>query len=376
MMTMERPERLRMARRLMDDFARRTGLSGSGGDMARRYLWTDAFAVQTFLRLAGVLPDPAYTDLAVKLIDAVHTHLGRYHPRDSRQGWISGLPEAEGRQHPTAGGLRIGKALPERGKEEPYNERLEWDRDGQYFHYLTRWVQALLDAERATGHKQYTSWAAELVVAGGKFMYPTDSRTRMYWKMSTDLSRPLVSSMGAHDPLDGLVGALGAAEQAPQKTEALQPVIRGLEDCARGLDWATTDPLGIGGLLLNLARVAELESKRVRLPDSIRPQKLLADSVQGLEAYRRSGQHRHAAEQRLPFRDCGLSLGLRTISAVQLPAGASPNLKQLDRFVPLAGDIENFWSQAHNQEASTWTSHLDINAVTLAASLTADATPA
>ena len=27
----------------------------------------------------------------------------------------------------------------------------------------------------------------------------------MYWKMSIDLSYPLVTSMGQHDPLDGLI---------------------------------------------------------------------------------------------------------------------------------------------------------------------------
>ena len=366
---MDDSERLSIARRLMDDFARRTGLSGTGGDSARRYLWTDAFAVQTFFGLARAVGEDAYRTLALRLIEEVHAHLGRYQPRDTRKGWISGLPEEEGRKHPTVGGLRIGKTLPERGKEEPYNERLEWDRDGQYFHYLTRWLQALLDAERETGEKQYALWAAELSVAGSRFLYTTGGRKRMYWKMSTDLSRPLVSSMGAHDPLDGLVGALGALERAPQMATALQPVIRDLEDCARGLDWAATDALGIGGLLLNLARVLELESKQVRLPESIQPQKLLTDSVLGLEAYRRTGQLRLGAEQRLPFRDCGLSLGLRTVTAIKQPAGASPNLKQLERFDSLAGDIESFWSTPRHQETSTWTDHLDINAVTLAASL-------
>ena len=33
----------------------------------------------------------------------------------------------------------------------------------------------------------------------------TARRKRMYWKLSIDLSRPLVASMGQHDPLDGLV---------------------------------------------------------------------------------------------------------------------------------------------------------------------------
>lgn len=364
-------ERLSIARRLMDDYARRTGLTGKGGDASHRYLWTDAFAVQTFFGLAAVLPDPSYRDLALKLIEEVHAHLGRFHRRDTRKGWISGLPKLEGAAHPTAGGLRIGKSLPERGMEEPYNERLEWDRDGQYFHYLTRWVQALLDAGWETSYKKYVLWAAELVVAGGRFIYKKGSDTRMYWKMSTDLSRPLVASMGVHDPLDGLVSALGALEQAPQKAPVLQPVIKDLQACARGLDWTTTDPLSIGGLLLNLARVMELQSHKVELPESIQPQKLLTDSVQGLEAYRRTGQHRLGVEQRLPFRDCGLSLGLRVVTAMELPAGSATNLKQLDRFGSLADDIEAFWSTPRHQEASTWTGHLDINAVTLAASLTA-----
>lgn len=372
---MDGSERLRMARQLMDDFARRTGLTAAEGDSARRYLWTDAFAVQTFFRLAHALKDTTYRDLAFKLIDAVHSHLGQYHPRDPRKGLISGLPEAEGRQHPTAGGLRIGKSDPERGAKEPYNERLEWDRDGQYFHYLTRWVQALLDAEAETREQPYALWAAELVVAGGKFIYTTGGRKRMYWKMSTDLTRPLVPSMGAHDPLDGLVMALSKLEQVPRKAATLQPVIRDLEDCARGLDWATTDALGIGGLLLNLGRAIELERNQVKLPESVRPPKLLADSVLGLDAYRRTGQQRLGAEQRLPFRDCGLSLGLRTVTALKQPTGSSLNLKQLDRFVSLADDIETFWSSPRHQEASTWTGHLDINAVTLAASLTATSTP-
>jgi hypothetical protein len=47
--------------------------------------------------------------------------------------WISGLGDDEGTAHPTLGGLRIAKKLRERLPEEPYDDRLEWDRDGQYF---------------------------------------------------------------------------------------------------------------------------------------------------------------------------------------------------------------------------------------------------
>jgi hypothetical protein len=92
----------------------------------------------------GHLPgEPHYGELALRLVDQVHHVLGRHRPEDPRTGWISGLPEAEGEAHPTRGGLRIGKPLPERSAEGPFDERLEWDRDGQYFHYLTKWMHAL-----------------------------------------------------------------------------------------------------------------------------------------------------------------------------------------------------------------------------------------
>lgn len=37
----------------------------------------------------------------------------------------------------------------------------------------------------------------------------------MYWKMSIDLSSPLVPSMGQHDPLDGLITYLQLQATAP-----------------------------------------------------------------------------------------------------------------------------------------------------------------
>ena len=100
-------------------------------------------------------------------------------------GWISGLSETEGAKHPTSGGLRIGKPLPERRPEEPFDERLEWERDGQYFHYLTKWMHALDRATRATGQPLFAAWARELVQAAHRgFVYGTGpgGRRRMYWQ--------------------------------------------------------------------------------------------------------------------------------------------------------------------------------------------------
>ena len=195
---------------LMDAFVQRTGLTST--QPPRRYLWTDAFAVCNFLGLTRATGRPVYTESALRLVDQVHHVLGRHREDDPRSGWISGLDEAEGELHPTRGGLRIGKALPERGPDEPYDERREWERDGQYFHYLAQWVHALDQVARSTHETRYNTWARELSrTAFTTFSYqpaPHLEPRRMVWKMSIDLSRALVSSMGQHDPLEGYVNDL------------------------------------------------------------------------------------------------------------------------------------------------------------------------
>src|SRR4051812_16579576 len=127
-----------LARSLMTSFAERTGLSSER--QQQRYLWTDAFAVCNYLGLARATEERCHTTLALRLIDRVHHTLGQHQPDDPRAGWISGLDPEQAEAHPTQGGLRIGKKLPERRPDEPLDEQIEWDRDGQYFHYLTRWM--------------------------------------------------------------------------------------------------------------------------------------------------------------------------------------------------------------------------------------------
>ncbi len=83
---------------IMTDFARLTGLSPAT-DMPRRYLWTDAFAVCNFLGLYQETGDKEFKDLALKLVDQVHSVLGRHRHDDQRTGWISGLDEEAGRLH-------------------------------------------------------------------------------------------------------------------------------------------------------------------------------------------------------------------------------------------------------------------------------------
>lgn len=365
-------ESMHEARQIMEQFAQRTGLAGSSGDLRERYLWTDAFAVQAFLGLSRSLDEPQCRDHALKLVDTVHAVLGRHRADDSRTGWISGLPEEEGLRHPTIGGLRIGKPLPERSSNEKPDESIDWDRDGQYFHYLTRWCQALLAGHQETGAGNLAGWAVELLNAGEQFVDATEGRLRMYWKMNIDLSAPVVRQMGAHDPLDGLICAERTADLAPDRAADLERFTGYMKALSAGQSWATTDALGIGGLLLNAARASVLQES-ADLPDSASPRRLMDESLRSLEAYAgHAYRPSMPAEHRLAFRECGLSLGLRVLAAMlENRPDADRDRQALARYLHLADELEDFWREPGHQQAGTWSGHRNINAVTLASSLVA-----
>jgi hypothetical protein len=368
---------LSMVKKLMEDFAEGTGLS-LRGKTPRRYLWTDAFAVCNFLELYSRTADENYKSFALRLVDQVHDLLGRHREDDSRTGWISGLDELQGRAHPTRGGLRIGKRLNERKPDEPSDERLEWDRDGQYYHYLTKWMHALNRVSRVTEDPRYQRWAMELAqTAHAHFTYHPYSggRRRMYWKMSIDLSYPLVQSMGHHDPLDGWMTYTELQATAARYSERPFPDLHGeikdLEQMGKERSWATDDPLGIGGLLSDAYRLAQLISQ-YKIEQTGLMDDLLDSSLVGLEAYRRSRSLKLPPQYRLAFRELGLAIGLRAVERLKELVGMRRVIEALMSHVPLAETIEAFWLQQENREASTWTEHCDINMVMLATSLAPD----
>jgi len=380
---------LQTAADIMMDFAERTGLRPVS-PVPRRYLWTDAFAVCNFLELHRRTGNDRFLDLALRLVDQVHHVLGRHRSDDPRSGWISGLPEDQGRRHPTRGGLRIGKKLNERRPGEPFDERLEWDRDGQYYHYLTKWMHALDCVSRATGEAVYSRWAVELAAAAhAAFSHRsgTIGPKRMYWKMSIDLARPLVSSMGHHDPLDGLITAFQLQATAAEHADAAGPseldaAVGELADMCWGRSWATDDPLGIGGLLTDAFKLAQLIA-RENLPETPLLAELLSSARSGLPSYEKSRSLQLPAEYRLAFRELGLGIGL---TAAEKLAGLIENqtaafggnrqiiaeAKAAVKFAPLRKTIEDFWLNPANRDAETWTDHRDINAVMLATSLIPD----
>src|SRR6056297_3382534 len=114
---MDTERNIQVAQKLIDDFLIRTGISDPAGNPRQRYLWTDAFAVQACFALSHLLNKKKYYQYAVSLVDKVHAILGRHRQDDPRQGWLSGLPEEEGKLHPTINGLRIGKDLPDRSEK-------------------------------------------------------------------------------------------------------------------------------------------------------------------------------------------------------------------------------------------------------------------
>jgi hypothetical protein len=364
---------LEAALALMTGFAERTGLTSDRPP--RRYLWTDAFAVCNFLALARSTGDDRHLELARRLVDQVHQTLGRHRADDRRRGWLSGLGEAEGATHPTSGGLRIGKPLPERRPDEPADDELEWDRDGQYFHYLTRWMHALDQLARCTCEPRYTRWARELAeVAHAAFRHETlaGGPPRLFWKMSIDLKRPLVLSMGQHDALDGLVTCTqlrrSAVELEPRPEEPmLDEALSGFA-AMLGTDLVTPDPLGIGGLLADACWLAQLLDRDAPAGSELIDELLDAAAV-GLAHYTRRGEWRAPAARRLGFRELGLSIGLHAVE--RLPHGRG-GLERLEPFLPLAHIIETHWLHPAHRDGPTWSSHRDINDVMLATSLVPD----
>jgi hypothetical protein len=372
-----------IAARLVSGFSMRTGLL-QAAEHPRRYLWTDAFAVCNFLELFARTGEQTHRRCAIELIDQVHQVLGRYREDDIRSGWISGLDEQTGRRHPTAGGLRIGKALKERAADEPLDERLEWDRDGQYFHYLTKWMHALCRAGFVTGNAAYARWAVELGQAAFAGFTRRDASGRivgLHWKMSIDLSRPLVPAMGAHDALDGFITFREMQYAATMSSDTgandIGEATRSLAALCQDRDWMTDDPLGIGGLLFDAYRLVRLIDEE-RYDDLRLLESLLKACHHGLAVFLAGGSLNRPASQRLAFREIGLAIGLRGLpilpDAMRTINGyrRRPELRRLVepllKYESLGEELVNFWLR-HAQHNESWKAHEDINDVMLATAL-------
>jgi hypothetical protein len=274
-----------------------------------RYLWTDAFGVCNFLTLYYETGEKRYLNQADLLIQDVHNVLGK--DREGKRRLDDATDE-----EPTKGGLRIGKVDPEGTS----------DGDGQYFHYLTKWMYALSRMTVATKDMKYNNWAIQMVKAvHPKFVYRTgQNELHMYWKMSIDLSRPAVKSEGNLDPYDGYITYRILAEVAQNK-EILKNEI---DDMASMVHtkykfYRSNDPLDLGEALW----IAHF------YVDEGWADTITTRSLQALEMLWKEGQFNLPARYRLGFREFGTTIG------AQVNPKAGPQWK--DR----VKELHNFWAK-------------------------------
>ncbi len=247
-------------------------------------------------------------------------------------------------------------------------------------------MHALHRVSRVTGDMKYNCFARELAhTAHARFTYtpPSGGLKRMYWKMSIDLTRPLVMSMGHHDPLDGLITyyELSYDSGGDDQGSDLSTEILEMTSLCRNRVWTTDDPLGLGGLLTDACHAGQLMKKGLNImPEFL--DNILSSALDGLASLFRKNTLTLPARYRLPFREFGLSIGLQAaakLKKLMTDSPASFNTASMSRSVEeilfygqATQAIEEFWLDPSHQHAETWTEHRDINEIMLATALAPD----
>jgi hypothetical protein len=190
--------------------------------------------------------------------------------------------------------------------------------------------------------------------------------------------------MGHHDPLDGFITCIQLQTTAAMLPGApnepdLKDAVADFATLIEGRDWATADPLGLGGLLVDACCVERLMNEGTfdggDLLDT-----LLAAAFAGLSHYSRQGDLRKSASRRLAFRELGLAIGIsaieRTANEARAAPGRSPRnadvharIEALTPYLALGSAIESFWRDPEHRQDAAWAEHRDINDVMLATCL-------
>jgi len=193
--------------------------------------------------------------------------------------------------------------------------------------------------------------------------------------MSINLTRPLVPSMGQHDPLDGYVtyneiqrGIQNLGAYKSTET-SLENEIQDMKNICRGMYLPTNDPLGIGGLLSDATRITQLildgNLKHIKLLKEV-----LDSSVIGLRSYVSNNPVNLSADHRLVFRELGLSIGFKGLRMMMelikdnTEFSTSKTLlksfEELKEYMELGNTIGMFWKDNMNRKSKNWIVHLDI----------------
>jgi hypothetical protein len=142
---------------------------------------------------------------------------------------------------------------------------------------------------------------------------------------------------------------------------------------------ATADPLGLGGLMMDASRIAQLVARGALPGGGELLEPVLAAALVGLVGYAQQRPLQQPASRRLAFRELGLSIGLHAIEVVaretasRAAAFGGPLLETVVRalraYVPLASAIEAYWLEPVHQATQAWRAQRDIDEVMLATSL-------
>ena len=182
--------------------------------------------------------------------------------------------------------------------------------------------------------------------------------------------------MGQHDALDGLVTCLELASEPGADAETRAAMSAALTDYAAMVDASalvTTDPLGLGGLLVDACRLATL-MQGTTLPDGAALLELvLAAAAQGLRRGLDGAALSGPAAARLAFRELGLAIGLGAIERLRGNGPATGvSLNQLLGASALRNQLIGFWLDPSHRQGPGYQDHADINDVMLATSLHPD----
>jgi hypothetical protein len=278
-------------------------------DNKSRYLWTDAFGVCNYITLFYETGDKKFLEQADALVLNVHDTLGKDRTLKNR---LDGATDDQ----PTKGGLRIGKEDPEGTS----------DGDGQYYHYLTKWMLALNRMTVAKDDQKYNNWAIQMAEnIHPRFVYNRESsHPHMYWKMSIDLSKPHVRSEGNLDPYDGYITYRILREVSPDKS-VLEDEINDMKKIinAKFKGYSSDDPLDLGEALWITHWY----------PDEEWSQLISQRSITSLDYLYRRGYFDMPVKYRLAFREFGTTIGVQ----VNGVAGAEWRKR--------ADQLNSFWEQ-------------------------------
>ena len=155
-----------------------------------------------------------------------------------------------------------------------------------------------------------------------------------------------------------------------------------MQEISKGKEWATHDPLGLGGLLSDAYRLVQI----VDMGNSIYKYLLrdtMEDSGMGLAFYSKTNHLKVPADYRLAFRELGLAIGLKAIGRMEDFVNGHPDsfvplnqwalrIESLKEYEKLIGVIEKFWMMPENQQSESWKEHENINMVMMGTNLAPD----